>query len=115
MTTAIVRDRIANTLPPLAHSEHQFRSTQALYDTLNLGNKVGATNPNFYAVNPTDSGPSTPQIRPGEYYSSESALKVPTPKRIASQPRITVRAETPDPGYQDFESPANTPKHVTRF
>lgn len=112
MTTAIVRDRIVNTLPPLVHSEQQFRSTQALYDTLNLTNKVGMSNPNFYAINPTttDSGPGTPQIKPGEYYSTDAGLRVPT-LRI-SKDRGRIESESV---YQDFDSPVHSPKHVTRF
>lgn len=107
MTTAIVRDRIANTLPPLVHSEQQFRSTQALYDTLNLSNKVGMSNPNFYAINPTDSGPGTPQIKPGEYYSTDGGLRVPTL-------RISKERQRPE-AYEAYESPVHSPKHVTRF
>ncbi|XP_072160080.1 uncharacterized protein [Bemisia tabaci] len=71
MLTGIVRDNITASLPTLGFTNSssvldvtQYRSTQALYDTVGQGNtiKSGQMNPNYYMERPTT--PSTSKLEP---------------------------------------------------
>jgi len=115
MTTAIVRDRIVNTLPPLSQSDHHFRSTQALYDTLKMTSaNMGTQNPNFYSVNPSDGVHVSPTIRPGQFYPPPPAVGKDAKTENVGDGRST--PDELDEVYQRFDSPGLSPNHnITRF
>lgn len=125
MVVAIVRDKIANTLPPLSCSsaanisETNYRSNQALYDSVTVpfqSPKSGMSNPNFYCVNPSDSLPSSPKET---FYANQSVLNGSAlignhsgeSRRKGGRGS---RAETPENTYESYESPTS-PRNITKF
>ncbi|RZF34422.1 hypothetical protein LSTR_LSTR012284 [Laodelphax striatellus] len=101
MVTGIVRDHLASTLPSLAYASStsvidviNYRSTQALYDSVNPTTstvpKSGLLNPNFYSD------------RPG----TPSTSKMDSIQRIEHQP--------PENTYERYDTPTS-PLNVTRF